>query len=432
MDAINYSSAFGAGGVNPMQAFNQSLALGSNIMQQRAAAAQAEAQRIAAQAEAERQAKLAEMMGTLDSPNATADDYRRVAVYMNPEQAKVMKDFYTEMADEERETALSEYGQVLSAFEGGRPDVGIELLKMQAKAAPDDQSRAFGNMLVQMAESGEMGIDAIKKTINTHLSFMPGGDKVLDSVQQAQKAPAELMVKEAEGKYADARQAAELRKLDAETLKLLTEAEKEKLPQGTEIDESARKIMNTAVEAAISSDLTANQATNLADAYAKYKPASGWTANAWEAAKKASGGEDIQTRLKQEYTKLRNTDVLKNLPPGVASDKDIEIALAAFPSETANPDTIISFLRGMSKLQAYSSEVNKSKAEWVNQNGSLGPARLDFTAGGKQVKKGQAFWDFTKDIPMPNVVGGTTAKAATTGAAEKPGADTKPAVKVDF
>jgi len=338
-----------------------------------------------------------------------------VATYMDPEQAKVMKDFYDSMAEEERETALSEYGQVLSAFEGGRADVGIELLKMQAKAAPDEKSRAYGNMLVQMAESGDLGIDAIKKTINTHLSFMPGGDKVLDSVQQAQKAPAELMVKEAEGKYADARQAAELRKLDAETLKLLTEAEKSKLPQGTEIDESARKIMNTAVESAISADLTANQATNLADAYAKYRPASGWTANAWEAAKKAAGGEDIQTRLKQEYTKLRNTDVLKNLPPGVASDKDIEIALAAFPSETANPDTIISFLRGMSKLQAYSFEVNKSKAEWVNQNGSLGPARLDFSAGGKQVKKGQAFWDFTKDIPMPNVVGVST-----------------PAVEVDF
>ena len=432
MDAINYSSAFGAGGVNPMQAFNQSLALGSNIMQQRAAAAQAEAQRIAAQAEAERQAKLAEMMGTLDSPNATADDYRRVAVYMNPEQAKVMKDFYTEMADEERETALSEYGQVLSAFEGGRPDVGIELLKMQAKAAPDDQSRAFGNMLVQMAESGEMGIDAIKKTINTHLSFMPGGDKVLDSVQQAQKAPAELMVKEAEGKYADARQAAELRKLDAETLKLLTEAEKEKLPQGTEIDESARKIMNTAVESSIKSEIVASQTSNLADAYEKYRPAGGWEAKASEAVKKAWGGEDIQSRLKQEYARLRSSEVLDALPPGSASDSDVKIALEGVPPIDANPDIIISFLRGTAKLQKYESEVNKAKAGWVNQNGSLGPARLDFMAGGTQVKKGQAFWDFTKDIPMPNVVGGTTAKAATTGAAEKPGADTKPAVKVDF
>jgi hypothetical protein len=226
MDAINYSSAFGAGGVNPMQAFNQSLALGSNIMQQRAAAAQAEAQRIAAQAEAERQAKLAEMMGTLDSPDATSDDYRRVATYMDPEQAKVMKDFYDSMAEEERETALSEYGQVLSAFEGGRADVGIELLKMQAKAAPDEKSRAYGNMLVQMAESGELGIDAIKKTINTHLSFMPGGDKVLTSVQQAQKAPLDIKKLIADTELTDAQKKealARAAKLEIETQNLLKE-----------------------------------------------------------------------------------------------------------------------------------------------------------------------------------------------------------------
>jgi hypothetical protein len=166
------------------------------------------------------------MMGKLDSPDATSDDYRRVATYMDPEQAKVMKDFYDSMADEERETALSEYGQVLSAFEGGRPDVGIELLKMQAKAAPDEKSRAYGNMLVQMAESGDLGIDAIKKTINTHLSFMPGGDKVLDSVQQAQKAPldinkliADTELTEAQKKETLARTA----KLEIETQNLLKE-----------------------------------------------------------------------------------------------------------------------------------------------------------------------------------------------------------------
>lgn len=428
MDAIDYSSAFGAGGVNPMQAFNQSLALGSNIMQQRAMVAEAEAKRIAAEAEKERQAKIAEMAGNLN----TADDYRKFAAYVDPEQAKVMESFYKSMKEEELNTALSETGQIISAFENNRPDVGVELLKMQFKAAPDEQSRAYWDMLVKSAETGELGTEAIIKALYTQLSFMPGGDKVLTSVQQAQKAPSELLVQEAEGKYADARQAAELRKLDAETLKLLADVEKGKLPQGTDIDESARKIMNAAVEASISADIVASQTANLADAYEKYKPAGGWGAKVSEEAKKVWGGEDIQSRLKQEYARLRSSEVLKALPPGAASDSDVKIALEGVPPIDANPEIIAAFLRGTAKLQKYESEVNKAKAEWVNQNGSLGPARLDFSAGGKQVKKGQAFWDFTKDIPMPNVVGGTTAKAATTGAAAPSGADTKPAVKVDF
>lgn len=433
MDALNYNQAFG--GANPMQAFNQALALGSNIQAQRAAAAQAEAQRLAAEAEAQRQRQFNQaLLEVANDPNVTKEKYRRLSLFTPPEQAKVLKDFYTSMAEEERDVALSETGQIQSALFAGRPDVARELLKAQADAARnsgDEQGAKFGDMLIQLLDTGPDGAEALKATLGMHLSYMPGGDKVLDSIIQANKAPSELLISEAEGKYADARQAAELRKLDAETKKLLSEAEKAKLPPGTEIDESARKIMNTAVETAISADLTANQATNLADAYAKYRPSSGWTAQAWEGAKKAAGGEDIQTRLKQEYTKLRNTDVLKNLPPGVASDKDIEIALAAFPSETANPDTIISFLRGMSKLQAYSSSINKAKAEWVNQNGSLGPARIEFIAGGEQVKKGMGFWDFTKKIPIPNVVDATSGKSATATSA-KPAADTKPAVKVDF
>lgn len=434
MDAIDYSSAFGSGGLNPMQAFNQSLALGSNIMQQRAAAAQAEAARIAAQADAERQAKLQEAMARLDRPDVTSEDYRRVSSYLPADQAKVMQDFATSMTEEERNSALAEQSGIFSALRVGHPEIARDRLSQLAAAARnsgDEQEAKSYDELLQIFDASPEGPKVLEQYLGLTINAMPGGDKALEGILKYEIAPAEQMTKEAEAKYADARQAAELRKLDAETMKFLADAEKSKLPQGTEIDESARKIMNTAVETAISADLTANQATNLADAYAKYRPSSGWTAQAWEGAKKASGGEDIQTRLKQEYTKLRNTDVLKNLPPGVASDKDIEIALAAFPSETANPDTIISFLRGMSKLQAYSSSINKAKAEWVNQNGSLGPARLEFTAGGEQVKKGMAFWDFTKKIPMPNVVDATSGKVAI-GTAAKPGADTKPAVKVDF
>jgi hypothetical protein len=436
MDAIDYSSAFGSGGLNPMQAFNQSLALGSNIMQQRAAAAQAEAARIAAQAEAERQAKLQEAMARLDRPDVTSEDYRRVSSYLPADQAKVMQDFATSMTEEERNAALAEQSGIFSALRVGHPEIARDRLSQLAAAARnsgDEQEAKSYDELLQIFDASPEGPKVLEQYLGLTLNAMPGGDKALEGILKYEIAPSEQMIKEAEAKYADARQAAELRKLDAETLKFLADAEKAKLPQGTEIDENARKIMNTAVETAISADLTASQAENLAEMYAKYRPASGYTAKGWEAVKRATGEEDIDTRLKQEYTKLRNTDVLKNLPPGVASDKDIEIALAAFPDTTANPDTIVAFLRGMAKLQRYASSVNKAKVEWVNQNGSLGPARLEFTAGGEQVKKGMGFWDFTKKIPMPNVVDATSGKAATaSGAAAKPVADTKPAVKVDF
>lgn len=442
MDAIDYSSAFGSGGINPMQAFNQSLALGSNIMQQRAAAAQAEAARIAAQAEAERQAKLQEAMARLDRPDVTAEDYRRVSSYLPADQAKVMQDFATSMTEEERQAALTEQSGIFSALRVGHPEIARDRLSQLAAAARnsgDEQEAKSYDELLQIFDASPDGPKVLEQYLGLTMNAMPRGDKALEGILKYEVAPAEQMTKEAEAKYADARQAAELRKLDAETLKLLAEAEKEKLPQGTEIDESARKIMNAATETAISSDLTASQADNLATMFAKYRPAGGWTARGWESIKKATGEEDIDTRLKQEYTKLRNTDVLRNLPPGVASDKDIEIALAAFPDTNANPDNIVSFLRGMAKLQRYTSAVSKAKAEWVNQNGSLGPARVDFSAGGQSVKRGQAFWDFTQNIPIPNVV--EPGKATTTTGATGQSTpitptpsklSAEPTVKVDF
>jgi hypothetical protein len=289
MDAIDYSSAFGSGGLNPMQAFNQSLALGSNIMQQRAAAAQAEAARIAAQAEAERQAKLQEAMARLDRPDVTSEDYRRVSSYLPADQAKVMQDFATSMTEEERNAALAEQSGIFSALRVGHPEIARDRLSQLAAAARnsgDEQEAKSYDELLQIFDASPEGPKVLEQYLGLTLNAMPGGDKALEGILKYEIAPSEQMIKEAEAKYADARQAAELRKLDAETLKFLADAEKAKLPQGTEIDENARKIMNTAVETAISADLTASQAENLAEMYAKYRPASGYTAKGWEAVKR--------------------------------------------------------------------------------------------------------------------------------------------------
>ena len=98
---------------------------------------------------------------------------------------------------------------------------------------------------------------------------------------------------------------------------------------------------------------------------------------------------------------MRNTAVLDMLPPGVASDKDIELALAAFPTETSSPANIAGFLRGMAKLQAYESAMNGAKAEWVQQNGNLGTASTEMQVGNRTVLKGGRFSEFIESY-MPN------------------------------
>jgi len=104
-----------------------------------------------------------------------------------------------------------------------------------------------------------------------------------------------------------------------------------------------------------------------------------------------TGQEDYLKSLRTKYVGLRNSQLVSNLPPGVASDKDIEMALAGFPSEFSNPDTISSFLRGMSKLEKYNAKLNNFKAEGISNNGNPAKSKAAFEVDGFQVNPGETF-----------------------------------------
>lgn len=115
--------------------------------------------------------------------------------------------------------------------------------------------------------------------------------------------------------------------------------------------------------------------------------------------KKSTGSENAITELRQEYNRLRNTAAIQSLPPGPATDKDIQLALAGFPSETGNPQVIASFLRGVAKLKAVESAVEGARGEWMaNNKGLLTRATKDFIAGDFTARAGETFPDLTKRI----------------------------------
>lgn len=231
MDAIDYSGAFGSGGLNPMQAFNQSLALGSNIMQQRAAAAQAEAARIQAQAEAERQAKLQEAMARLDRPDVTSEDYRRVSSYLPADQAKVMQDFATSMTEEERNAALAEQSGIFSALRVGHPEIARDRLSQLAAAARnsgDEQEAKSYDELLQIFDASPDGPKVLEQYLGLTLNAMPGGDKALEGILKYEKAPLDIKKLIADTELTDAQKKealARAAKLEVETRNLLKEEE---------------------------------------------------------------------------------------------------------------------------------------------------------------------------------------------------------------
>ena len=86
--------------------------------------------------------------------------------------------------------------------------------------------------------------------------------------------------------------------------------------------------------------------------------------------------------LRTEFTQMVNTDVINNLPPGVASDRDIAIVREGYPNQYADPAYIAAFLRGMQKIKIAQHEQNSHHAAYLGAFKSQDGLAEDWTKTG--------------------------------------------------
>lgn len=159
------------------------------------------------------------------------------------------------------------------------------------------------------------------------------------------------------------------------------------------------KNIDDAVSSSANLQLEAGKLTDLADRIAGTQFAtSGVAAQLKDFFVNSVGGSDQETVLRQEFTRLRNSQVVKSLPPGPATDKDIAIFAEGFEKATASPERLQQFLRGAAKLQIIESRLNEAKADWWSNNRSLSRAKESFQAGQYEVNQGESFLDLQKRI----------------------------------
>lgn len=364
------------------------------------------------------------LQALISNPNPTARDFTNIAMLLPEKEAASMRANWETLNKDQQDNELRFGGQVMSAFSTGAPQVGINLLEQRAEAEDNagraDRAKAYRTY----AEIAKSNPSAAQKTIGIMLAGVPGGDKVLESSIKALKAPAEVRTGEAGATKEElitantptrlalenANTGAQIRNIDSQIAdrsgrlaldrdKLQTDVEMKlfELGQtGGKLDADARKIVNDATIAAVGYEQSAGRMLDLAGRIESAQGGKGALTKASEWFAGATGRQDEWTQMRQEYTRLRNTQAIKSLPPGPATDKDIQMALKGFPEETANAQTIGSFLRGMAKLQQFEAAAKSAEAEWVNSTGSLGRAKTDINIGGIQVPAGTTFVDFMR------------------------------------
>jgi hypothetical protein len=166
----------------------------------------------------------------------------------------------------------------------------------------------------------------------------------------------------------------------------------------TEIPSDTRKLINETAVVAATAKQSADQFNDLANRIENLG-GYGKLSSLGEFAKSTIGAEGYETSLRQEYTRLRNSAAIKSLPPGPATDKDIQMALSGFPKDTSNSANIAQFLRGMAKLQDIDASVANAKTDWLaKNNGALTRAGSTFIAGDFTVRPGESFNDFSSRV----------------------------------
>lgn len=420
---INYSIDI----PDPTKAFLESFKVGTAI-------ADVAAQRQAQEADlARRQQLQAQVTALMQNPNPTARDFTNVAMLLPAKEADSMRANFETLSKDQQQNQLLFGGQVMSAFSAQQPQIGIQLLRDRATAERNAGREAQAKAYETWAEIAEISPQSAQKTIGIMLAGVPGGDKMLTSSIQAMMAPANIRTAEAVAKREElttadtpirlalekTQTAANIRNLDSQIMersnRLVLDQDKLKLDRdklqsevelklfelnqkGTTLDASATKIVNDSAVAAVGAEQAAGRMLDLASRMESAGGGRGAGTSFSEKVKNLTGNQDGFTQLRNEYTRLRNTQAIKSLPAGPATDKDIELALKGLPPETADAAVIASFLRGMAKMSQYEAVAEGAKSEWVNSNGTLGRANKDIDIGGIQVPKGTTYVDFARQF----------------------------------
>ncbi|EIL27731.1 phage DNA ejection protein [Escherichia coli] len=168
------------------------------------------------------------------------------------------------------------------------------------------------------------------------------------------------------------------------------------ISEAPKLSVNMEKGIETAVNNATASSNSANSMIALAQQFRAEKPTTGLFGNAQNMFAKLTGSDTTLRDLRIRQNALVNSQVLKFLPPGPATDKDVEIVRQGAPTDMDNPETVARWLDAMANLERRNAQFNEFKAEWMSANGNPGQSRNGGQILGLDVKKGESLGSAVK------------------------------------
>lgn len=141
--------------------------------------------------------------------------------------------------------------------------------------------------------------------------------------------------------------------------------------EGQKLSAFAEKQLAEASDEFTSASSAVSRYSTLADKL-RNADMSGGVASTWtEYVKEQTGNQDEITALRKEALAISNSEAIKNLPPGPATDRDIQIVMAPFPTEKASPKYVADWLGAMARLNEKRAQYAEFKSDFIARNGTI-------------------------------------------------------------
>ena len=318
-----------------------------------------------------------------------------------PQSAEQLRKHYENMGAERRQETIGFGGQMFSLIMNGRTDLAKELATTRGTAARNAGDQANADLMDRVAQLVEVNPAAARDLLAVSIGATEEGKRAIDSVFASRGAPTAERTARAGARQAEATAttteaqagvAAEAARKRAEVEKIYAEISDK---QG-EIPESARTIVNQSADALFAARSRAQNAASLAEKFDQVYSQGTFT-RAGDIIGNVVGSQGASQRLRQEYERLANSETIKALPPGTATEKEFAVIRAGFPAANAPPSAVRDFLKSLERLSRYDEAYQDARGQWAAANGQLGPSRRDFTIDGIQVPRGTTFANFARE-----------------------------------
>lgn len=362
---------------------------------------------------------------------STASLSKLITAY--PDLAAAYKESYAKLDEQEKKTSLLQAGAALSAIKNGEPQTAVVHLRDNAAAMRTGGRTEQADALDQMADQIEAHPESAAFAIGSY-GVVNGGKEWAEAIEKVEQGPAALAAKEAAAKKAkaegDTAYEAEIAKIDLDrgTLGNLRSAiadravqqgfderrvrvlEREAALKAKELElkrgELSEKEAGAVADAVVGAVMAEDAAAEYDGAAKIYEDtasgvggvlASPFNQGVGLTGKKAvTGALGIATdmdKADQALLRAEMAEARARRPPGSGTytDADAERDAKAAISLTTTPDAKAARMRELAKKQRKAATIDTVKAEYLNANGTYGPAKKDLHIGGKLIEKGQSF-----------------------------------------